>query len=62
MPRLKKGLLPKSKNITLYVPGGQAGKQSEGSFIRRENEILLPRQRRGIRMTKQGIATAPKLA
>jgi len=35
-------LLPKSANVTLPVPGGQAGKRSEGSFIRRENEILPP--------------------
>ena len=36
------GLLSKSINVTLPVPGGLAGKRSEGSFVRRKNEILLP--------------------
>jgi len=35
-------LLPKSTNVTLPIPGCQAGKRSEGSFIRRKNEILPP--------------------
>jgi len=40
-------LLPKSINVTLPVPNGQARKRSEGSFIRRRNEILPPPPKAG---------------